>query len=503
MKIAIDFDGTIVEDAYPEIGKPMLFAFETMKALQKERHQLILWTYRSGQELEDAVQFCLKNGIEFYAVNNSYPEEKFDGETSRKIHAHIFIDDRNIGGFPGWSKIWQMLGAGSQGDYYAVLQQSAKKRDGFWRRIFGRVNLLLTLTILAFWVTACPDSPERGGSPVKDEPVVVSTRAEKPAGRIDEPVDGELFTIGDDVGIVFSHDGPESAVSAGLLVDGADAVLSGDIAGRLVWNTSGQPAGTRKLRLNVHFEDGRIEYYTFTVRLKSDIVPSQYTFRIVNSYPHDIRAFTQGLVYHEGFLYESTGQYGQSTLRKVDLESGQVLRSHSLDRDQFGEGLCVHDGRLYQLTWKSKIGFVYDIETFRILRRVYYQTEGWGLTSNGSSLIKSDGSHYLYLMDPLYFSETGRMEVFDNNGVVANLNELEFIDGIIYANVFGSDNIVMIESETGRLTGIIDLTGLLDRRHRHPNLDVLNGIAYDHENERLFVTGKNWPVLFEIEVVPK
>ena len=502
MKIAIDFDGTIVEDAYPEIGKPMLFAFETMKALQKERHQLILWTYRSGKELEEAVQFCLKNGIEFYAVNNSYPEEKFDGESSRKIHAHIFIDDRNIGGFPGWSKIWQMLGTGTQDDYLAVLQQSAKKREGFWRRIFGRVDLLLTLFILAFLVTACPDSPDRGGSPVKVEPVVVVPRTEKPAGRIEEPVDGELFTIGDDVGIVFSHDGIESVVSAGLLIDGVDALLSGDLAGRMVWNTSGLPAGTRRVRLDIGFDDGRSESYPFTVRLKSDIVPSQYTFRIVNSYPHDIRAFTQGLVYHEEFLYESTGQYGQSTLRKVDPETGQVLRSHSLDRDQFGEGLCIHDGRLYQLTWKSNVGFVYDIETFRILRRVYYQTEGWGLTSDGSNLIKSDGTHYLYLMDPVYFSETGRMEVYDHNGVVANLNELEFIDGIIYANVFGTDNIVMIESETGRITGVIDLTGLLDRRYRHPNLDVLNGIAYDRVNGRLFVTGKNWPRLFEIEVVP-
>ena len=138
MKIAIDFDGTIVEDAYPDIGKPMLFAFETMKELQRQRHQLILWTYRSGTELEEAVEFCRENGVEFYAVNQSYPEEKFDVESSRKIHAHVFIDDRIIGGFPGWSKVWQMLNGENDIEGSIMFQQSARGKQGFWQRILGR-----------------------------------------------------------------------------------------------------------------------------------------------------------------------------------------------------------------------------------------------------------------------------------------------------------------------------------------------------------------------------
>lgn len=138
MKIAIDFDGTIVEDAYPDIGKPMLFAFETMKELQRQRHQLILWTYRSGTELEEAVEFCRENGVEFYAVNQSYPEEQFDVESSRKIHAHVFIDDRIIGGFPGWSKVWQMLNGENDIEGSIMFQQSARGKQGFWQRILGR-----------------------------------------------------------------------------------------------------------------------------------------------------------------------------------------------------------------------------------------------------------------------------------------------------------------------------------------------------------------------------
>lgn len=137
MKIAIDFDGTIVEDAYPDIGKPMLFAFETMKELQRQRHQLILWTYRSGTELEEAVEFCRENGVEFYAVNQSYPEEQFDVESSRKIHAHVFIDDRIIGGFPGWSKVWQMLNGENDIEGSIMFQQSARGKQGFWQRILG------------------------------------------------------------------------------------------------------------------------------------------------------------------------------------------------------------------------------------------------------------------------------------------------------------------------------------------------------------------------------
>ncbi|MFP4367051.1 MAG: glutaminyl-peptide cyclotransferase [Bacteroidales bacterium] len=326
----------------------------------------------------------------------------------------------------------------------------------------------------------------------------------EPSGRIISPSDGEVFSAGDIIEIDVSLDEDAGRVSSSeLKVDNENVSCSGDIPGVISWDSSGQPVGNRRLRLIVDFEDGNQDIYSLSIVFKSDIVPDVYTYRIINSYPHDMKAFTQGLVYESGYLYESTGQYGRSTLRKVDLETGRILRSLNLDRELFGEGLCIHDDKLYQLTWKSRVGFIYDKETFDVLRKVAYESEGWGLTSDGQNLLKSDGSNYIYVLEPQYFSETDRIEVYDNEGRVGNLNELEFIDGKIYANVFGTDEIVIIERETGKVTGIIDLTGLLDRRYRHPDLDVLNGIAYDSGNDRLFVTGKNWPRLFEIEMMPE
>lgn len=330
-----------------------------------------------------------------------------------------------------------------------------------------------------------------------------NTRTE-PSGRIISPSDGEVFSTGDIIEILVSLDEDAGGISSSELMVGKENVsFSGDIPGVIYWDSSGQPVGNRRLRLIVEFEDENQDIYSLSIVLKSDIVPDVYTYRIINSYPHDMRAFTQGLIFESGYLYESTGQYGRSTLRKVDLETGRILRSLNLDRELFGEGLCIHDDKLYQLTWKSRVGFIYDKETFNVLRKVAYESEGWGLTSDGQNLLKSDGSNYIYVLEPQYFSETDRIEVYDNEGRVGNLNELEFIDGKIYANVFSTDEIVIIERETGKVTGIIDLTGLLDRQYRHPDLDVLNGIAYDSENDRLFVTGKNWPRLFEIETMPE
>ncbi len=365
----------------------------------------------------------------------------------------------------------------------------------------GHYNILLIFIFLS----GCADTtPNQRTVQDHDRRPVPSAEAIKLSGKIEQPLPGDLFTIGDNIEIVFSpgeNAGQVETIS--LTVDGKDAVFSGSLPGSIYWNSAGQVPGNRHIILSLSFEDGITENYPLRLVLKSDIIPVQYTYRVVNSYPHDIRAFTQGLVYEGGFLYESTGQYGQSTLRKVVLETGEVLRSLNLDRDMFGEGLCVHDGKLYQLTWKSQVGFIYDIESFRLLNKVHYQTEGWGLTSDGKNLFKSDGSHHIYILDPHYFAEVGRIEVFDHIGMVGNINELELIGDLIYANIFGADEIVMIDRHTGRVTGVADLTGLLDRRYHHSNLDVLNGIAYDHENDRLFVTGKNWPRLFEIELVQK
>lgn len=226
-----------------------------------------------------------------------------------------------------------------------------------------------------------------------------------------------------------------------------------------------------------------------------------YTYVIVNIYPHDRDAFTQGLVFEDGFLYEGTGLYGHSTLRRVDLETGTILQVHELSDEYFGEGITIYEDKIIQLTWKSSTGFVYDKNTFELLREFSYPTEGWGITHDGERLIMSDGTSTLYFMNPQTFERVGQLEVSDNDGPVTRLNELEYIKGEIYANVWQTDRIARIAPETGRVIAWVSLQGLLTAEDRLEHVDVLNGIAYDAQNNRLFVTGKLWPKLFEIKLV--
>ncbi len=228
----------------------------------------------------------------------------------------------------------------------------------------------------------------------------------------------------------------------------------------------------------------------------------QYTCRVVNTYPHDRAAFTQGLVWEDGFLYEGTGLNGNSSLRMVELETGNVLKRRLLPGQYFGEGITIFQGRIMQLTWRSRTGFVYDKETFEPLQQFLYETEGWGLTHDGKRLIMSTGGANLYFLDPATFRRTGQLYVHDQSGPVGMLNELEYVRGEIYANVWKTDTIARIDPETGRVTGWIRLEGLLSAEDYAQPVDVLNGIAYDAENDRLFVTGKLWPKLFEITLVP-
>ena len=222
-----------------------------------------------------------------------------------------------------------------------------------------------------------------------------------------------------------------------------------------------------------------------------------YTYRIVRTYPHDPAAFTEGLVYTDGIFYEGTGLYGRSRCAGLHVETGQVLQSVDLAPKYFGEGVAMVDAALIQLTWHEHTAFTYDRHSFAATGQFTYTTEGWGLTYDGHSLIMSDGSNTLYFRDPVTFEETGRVQVFDGATQVNLLNELEFIEGEVYANVWLTDRIARIDPQTGRVTAWIDLTGL-----KPPQTDELNGIAYDAEQDRLFVTGKMWPYLYEIELVP-
>ena len=231
-----------------------------------------------------------------------------------------------------------------------------------------------------------------------------------------------------------------------------------------------------------------------------DPEPLHYTYNVVNVYPHDEAAFTQGLVFEDGVLYEGTGLYGQSTLRRVELETGDVTQLYSLSDGFFGEGITVFGDRIIQLTWRNNSGFVYDRSSFELLQEFEYPTEGWGITHNGSALIMSDGTATLYFLDPETFQKIGQVEVHDEEPVTL-LNELEYIQGRVYANIWTEEKIAIINPQTGQVTGWIDLTGLQDLVNQVTS-DVLNGIAYDQNGDRFFVTGKRWSKLFEIELVP-
>jgi glutaminyl-peptide cyclotransferase len=230
--------------------------------------------------------------------------------------------------------------------------------------------------------------------------------------------------------------------------------------------------------------------------------PELYTYKVVAVLPHDPAAFTQGLIYTDGVFYEGTGLQGTSWLRKVDPATGAVLQQHDLAQEYHGEGITLLNDRIYQLTWKSNTGFVYDRDTFAPLQQFAYPTEGWGITHDGTRLIVSDGTPYLYFWDPATLQETGRIVVTYMGEPLGQLNELEYVDGAILANVWKSEVIVRIDPASGVVTGVLDMRGLLQAGPPVTgNVDVLNGIAYDAEGDRLFVTGKYWPAIFEIELV--
>jgi glutamine cyclotransferase len=228
-----------------------------------------------------------------------------------------------------------------------------------------------------------------------------------------------------------------------------------------------------------------------------------YGYRVVHVYPHDPNAFTQGLEYRGGFLYEGTGLNGRSTLRKVELNSGKVLQEIHIDSQYFGEGITVFGQRILEITWQSEKGFVYDRGTFRQTRTFGYSGEGWGLTNDGRRIFMSDGTAEIRCLNPETLREDRRFTVHDGKSSVDRLNELEFVHGEIFANLWQTDRIVRISPLDGRVTGWIDLAGLLPASDRVSGADVLNGIAYDSLGDRLFVTGKLWPKLFEIQLVRK
>jgi len=257
------------------------------------------------------------------------------------------------------------------------------------------------------------------------------------------------------------------------------------------------------------FYENKTKKVTKPVYIMADTAPEIYSYKIINTYPHDKGAYTQGLEYYNGFLYEGTGRKGQSSIRKVELETGKILQQKDLDAQYFGEGITIFNNKLYQLTWQSGIGFVYNLETFEKESEFKYtkSREGWGLTHNSEKIIKTDGTERIWFLNPTTLIEESYIEAYTNTRKVEKLNELEYVNGMIYANVWQQNSILIVNPKTGKIEGVANLNSLKEIMEKEQTLeesdDVLNGIAYDKENNRLFVTGKHWGKLYEIELFKK
>ena len=262
--------------------------------------------------------------------------------------------------------------------------------------------------------------------------------------------------------------------------------------------------GKQTLEATVYFNN-KSQVVSSNVTILNSEAPKIYTFNIINQYPHDITSYTQGIEFFNDHLYESTGQYKESKLRHINYKTGEVLKNIDLANEYFGEGLTILNGKIYQLTWQKGTGFVYDLNTFNKLSSFKYgnSKEGWGLCNDTNTIYKSDGTEKIWLLNPKTLVEQGFIQVFTNKGKIGRINELEWVNGQIYANIYQKDGVAIINPENGAVIAVIDFSSLKKKVTQHEKLDVLNGIAYNPTTKTIFVTGKRWDKLFEVEIVEK
>ncbi len=360
--------------------------------------------------------------------------------------------------------------------------------------------ILPALLCLGLVFPSCANDHSR----TKSSPVKQAANTEKPGVNISVElpearqniIPGKTFALK----LNISPEGTQIDSIQVYLGAGKAAVLMNSLSSEISAGNV-NPANTY-LRVRAFLSDSSAITASVPVKIVSDIVPVNYTYRVIREYHHDIKAYTQGLEYVDGYLFEGTGNYGESSLRKEDLNTGEILKFRNLPSDIFGEGITYLNNKIYQITYKSQVGFVYNANNFEVLQKIYYQNkEGWGLCNNGSDILMSDGTNVIYYMDTTYFSVEKKIQVFDNKGEVDLINEMELINGKLYANRYTTNEIVIIDPETGKVEGKIDMSGILRPEDRHPNINYFNGIAYDKKGKRIFVTGKYWPKLYQVEFV--
>jgi glutaminyl-peptide cyclotransferase len=365
---------------------------------------------------------------------------------------------------------------------------------------YPKFFISFSISLILIWTISCSGRP--GTNDEKSKETATPAEEERTIVKLVSPEENASFRLHESVKVVLSVEDrnriPDSIV---ISFDSKPVtVLRSE-----PWEYSIPPeftVTTGRKALKITSYEGKKKPFTFArfMIIHSDIIPEKYSYKVVHTYPHDRAAFTQGLFYDSGVLYEGTGQETGSSLRAVELESGKVLRQHNLDASLFGEGITLYNNRIYQVTWENKVGFVYDKNTFDLINKIYYPSQGWGLTTIGDRIVMSDGTNVLYFYEPEMFTVVSRLEVYDNSNMIDSLNELEYINGEIWANIWMSDRIARIDPESGKVKGYIDLGKLLSDSEKTPETDVLNGIAYDKQQNRIFVTGKRWPKLFEIKV---
>jgi len=374
----------------------------------------------------------------------------------------------------------------------------SKMKTDYQKYIF-----LVSFFLLVSWILSCSS---RSGNAVKSRNESLDLNKANYAAdlmKMISPAEDAEYKLKDQIRVsVIPFDDKKLFDSVKVFFDGKTVALLTSAP----WECSVGPSFTdltgRKSVKAVAYTREKSQAVTRFVIVYSDIVPKRYSYKVINTYPHDTEAFTQGLFYDNGILYEGTGQETGSSLREVELETGRILRQHNLDPSLFGEGITLYKDRIYQVTWRNKVGFIYNKSDFRLINKIFIQTEGWGLTTINDRIVMSDGSNVLYFHEPEMFDAVSRIEVYDNEKKVDQLNELEYIDGEIWANIWQTDLIARIDPNSGKVNSYVDMTPLYpESKRREINADVLNGIAWDAQGRRIFVTGKRWPKLYEIKIM--
>jgi glutamine cyclotransferase len=362
--------------------------------------------------------------------------------------------------------------------------------------------LFVFSAILGSWIISC--SSGRGNIPKPLKEPSDLKQSDYPANliKMTSPAEDAGYKLKDQVKVTLIPESKEKSFdSIKVFFDGkAVTVLTSAPWECSVSSSLTCLTGRRSVKA-VAYSKEKTQSVTRFVIIYSDVVPRRYSYKLIHAYPHDSEAFTQGLFYDNGVLYEGTGQETGSSLREVELETGRVLRQHNLESSLFGEGITLYNDRIYQVTWTSKVGFVYNKTDFMVINKIFYPTQGWGLTTINDRIVMSDGSNVLYFHEPEMFNAVSRIEVYDNEKKVDQLNELEYIDGEIWANIWQTDLIARIDPLTGKVNSYIDMSAIFpESKRREVNADVLNGIAWDARGGRIFITGKRWPKLYEIKI---